>query len=471
MMKWWALYLVFFLSCGTAPCSSEAKEKTTSYSFNMTKYGAVSVMAIDVKSGEVVCEKNALQRMTPASLTKVLTTGAALNILGGDYRFSTQFYLKQGGEKVLIIKGGGDPTFGSDRLEETKKAVVFKKIQLALKKEGVVRLDKLIVDESLFKGIQQPSKRTWEDMGNYYGAVPHSLTYRENTFYLNLKSSDKTGAPVRIVSVDPPISHSIKSYVTGADNNKDSAYIYGNAQMKEWYVSGTIPRDRKSFRIKGALPNPGLTFATELKQYLNANNIEVADIENTNQSINVESAKCILSHYSPKLEVIAAVVNKRSHNLFADHLLFAIAQQQNEQASWDAGTNALIHYWDARIENFSGNFYDGSGLSPFNKINARDMGIALKYLHDCDEQPAFKKSLAIAGVDGTLKSMLSDEVYKGQFVGKSGSMNGVLGYCGYLECKSGRTVAFCVLCNNFTESFKEVRLSIEDLLKEIISQN
>ncbi|WP_289054772.1 D-alanyl-D-alanine carboxypeptidase/D-alanyl-D-alanine endopeptidase [Carboxylicivirga marina] len=441
------------------------------YSLDITDDGALSVMAIDMSSGKIVVAHNPDQRMTPASLTKLITTGAVLSELDADYRYQTSFYLdKKNGQNKLVVVGSGDPTFGSERFDNTQPDSIFQQLYQRLKSKGILKLNALIVDNSCYSGIRQPSKRLWEDIGNYYGAVPNGLTYRENTFYMKMKSPNGVEEPVEIVNVEPDPGVDFSCLVKSAANNKDSAYIYGHADMSNWYVSGTIPQGRDAFSIKGALPHPELTFADELANFLNKKGIEVLNIGKSTQA-DMSFSEPIYLHFSPPLTEIVSVINKTSHNLYADHLLFRLAEHKYGDASWDKGVSSVTEFWHGRINDFSGAFYDGSGLSPFNAISASDMVEVLQVMHSGNNSEVFKQSLSIAGIDGTLKSILRDDEFKGYFIGKSGSFNGVLGYCGYIDTKRGKTLAFCIIANRFTESYKELRGNMEMLMKEIISQN
>ncbi|WP_430812196.1 MULTISPECIES: D-alanyl-D-alanine carboxypeptidase/D-alanyl-D-alanine endopeptidase [unclassified Carboxylicivirga] len=437
---------------------------------SITQQGAISLYAVDINTGDIVLSHHPRQRMTPASLTKIMTTGAALHILGDDYRYQTRFYLRRDvAGYSLYVLGGGDPTLGSSRFEGSKSKVLFRELLSALQKAGVKSLNKLVIDNTCYTGMQQPSKRLWEDMGNYYGAAPDGLTYRENTFHLELQSPPQSGAPVRIVSVNPAVGVGFDCMVLSADNKKDSAYIYGHPLMDTWQVSGTIPRNRTSFTIKGAMPHPGQVLARELKAYLSNSGITVGTIEK-GKGMHADHHQWLYTHYSPPLSSLIAVVNKKSHNLFADHLLFSLAQTQGA-AHWDKGVAALEQFWRDRIPDFSGTFYDGSGLSPFNALAAVDMVAVLQWLYQYDIKGVYKESLAVAGVDGTLRSILKDEAYQARVIGKSGSMNGVLAYCGYLTTNRGKTLAFCIMANHFTESYSEIRSNMEALMKQIIVQN
>jgi D-alanyl-D-alanine carboxypeptidase/D-alanyl-D-alanine-endopeptidase (penicillin-binding protein 4) len=470
MKQWFALILLLVGACVAAPQKSSDGPSESNASSNVTEKGICSAFAVDLESGETIIDLHGHLRMTPASLTKILTTGAALHRLGADFRYETSFCIQSNSaDKTLLVIGSGDPTLGSERFEDTKPTALFGHLLAALKQKGIKSLSELVVDNSCFAGVRYPSKRLWEDMGNYYGAVPNGLSYRENTFFLTLQSPQGIGKPVRVIKTDPPLTIRINSQVTTAANGKDSAYIYGNEWMNEWYVSGTIPQGRSSFVIKGALPHPEQVFANELKQFLAANGIRIGQVT-YRELTQPEYGEVVYRHLSPSLKEIIAVINKRSHNLYADHLMFTMAQQTGV-ADWDGGVRLLTAFWQKHIPDFSAGLFDGSGLSPFNAFSAKDMVDVLEWMNQTAEKEAFEESLSVGGVDGTLKSIFKEPEYKGRLLGKSGSINGVLGYCGYLTTSRGRKVAFCMMANRFAEPYAKVRTNMETLMMEIIDQN
>jgi D-alanyl-D-alanine carboxypeptidase/D-alanyl-D-alanine-endopeptidase (penicillin-binding protein 4) len=107
--------------------------------------------------------------------------------------------------------------------------------------------------------------------------------------------------------------------------------------------------------------------------------------------------------------------------------------------------------------------YDGSGLSPANRVNAAFFVGLLDYMSKSKSKDTYFNSLAVAGVDGTLKSFLSNTPLTGKVRAKSGSFDGVLSYCGQLE-KRGKTYNFCIITNAFTCPTSEVKRAIERLL-------
>lgn len=458
--------VVIFIGCSFA---TEKKKDQESLSLKTT--GFVSAYVVDLDGGNVMVDHNSTKRLTPASLTKVFTSSAALDLLKPDFRFETQFFMTSGSSNRLLIKGGGDPTLGSDRWDMTKPEKLFSEVLSTLQKNKIKSVEGIVLDLSLYGAVKYPSKRNWEDMANYYGAPPSALTFKENTFYMTLSSPDKVGEKCKVIKCDPAIDKQIDCFVLSSAVNKDSAYIYGYPDMDRWYVSGSIPAGRKSFKIKGALPNPEQYFAQQLKAFLINKGIEVNGKITYDEVKNFPKVKLVHQHYSPSLSEIVTVINKRSHNLFADHLFLQMAISQNKGGNWDDATKELEAYWTRNLPNMTGRFYDGSGLSPFNRFSASDMVGALQYINSQSWSDVFKQSLSVAGQDGTLKSLFNEGDSEGLFIGKSGSMEGVLCYCGYVTTKSGKQLVLCIMVNGFTETYKELRGEISDAIRNIINNN
>jgi D-alanyl-D-alanine carboxypeptidase/D-alanyl-D-alanine-endopeptidase (penicillin-binding protein 4) len=103
----WSRLLACALLLLPAPALAGAKEKVAA----LAPSGLVLVM--DEKGNELVAQ-NADQPFVPASVTKIVTAWLAMEVLGGDYRFETKFYLDE--NRVLYVRGGGDPFLISEEL-------------------------------------------------------------------------------------------------------------------------------------------------------------------------------------------------------------------------------------------------------------------------------------------------------------------------------------------------------------------
>ena len=144
----------------------------------------ISYKMVNISTGEVVADLNSKMAATPASVTKLITTASALEMLGPNYKFPT--YIETDGyisnDTIvgnLIIRGTGDPTFGSSFCGSK---YILDSIVIAIKKKGVKYIcGDVIADASCFNRFPVPDKWVWEDIGSNYGAGAYGINIFDNT--------------------------------------------------------------------------------------------------------------------------------------------------------------------------------------------------------------------------------------------------------------------------------------------------
>jgi serine-type D-Ala-D-Ala carboxypeptidase/endopeptidase (penicillin-binding protein 4) len=439
-------------------------------------YASVSVLIRDLDSGENLYALNSQKTLISASLMKLVTTATALENLGPQFRFSTHFAtdgtIENGILKGnLIIEGGGDPTLGSEYFKKQTPSIVLDKVKELLLQQGIHKIDGgVLIDETWLRDSRFPSQRLWEDMGNYYGAPPSALSWRDNSFEVILRSPYKTGKICNVVDIIPNTTNvSFKCSVRSVANNKDSAYIYGIPGLKEWEIRGTVPAGRDSFSIKGALPEPGLTFAHEILHLFNGS--ENCYIGKTYNQTRKNSAPEIGVIKSPPLAEIIKETNHHSINLAADHLLITLGKLSADtlHSAWDLGLSGLMSFWTEKIGPHYITFKDGSGLAPLNTLSSGFLVDLLQYMYQKGTYfSAYKNSLAISGISGTLKSLWKEDDLRGNIYGKSGSMHDVVGYAGYVFQKGKHPLTFAVIVNHHGMSTSEARKTIEKWFSDFL---
>jgi serine-type D-Ala-D-Ala carboxypeptidase/endopeptidase (penicillin-binding protein 4) len=146
------------------------------------------VLVVDSKGNELVAQ-NADKPFTPASVTKLVTSWLALEVLGADYRFETRFYLDA--KRVLYIKGGGDPYLISEELAPLATELVAK--------IGKAPITRIVVDASYYpSSLRIPGI---EDDGTAYDALNSALGVNFNTIY-----AERIGNKVRSAEEQTPIT-------------------------------------------------------------------------------------------------------------------------------------------------------------------------------------------------------------------------------------------------------------------------
>jgi D-alanyl-D-alanine carboxypeptidase/D-alanyl-D-alanine-endopeptidase (penicillin-binding protein 4) len=146
------------------------------------------VFVMDDKCNELVAQ-NADRPFVPASVAKIVTAWLAMEVLGADYRFETRFYLD--GDRVLYIRGGGDPFLVSEELAELAPALVGA--------TGQQPLNGIVVDASYYpSSIRIPGI---EDTDEAYDALNAALAVNFNTIHAVRK-----GKTVRSAEEQTPIT-------------------------------------------------------------------------------------------------------------------------------------------------------------------------------------------------------------------------------------------------------------------------
>ena len=423
------------------------------------KHTAWSVLIREVNAGKTLVSYNTEAALMPASTMKLLTTGAGLLLLGGDYRYYTHLYYDGAISDStlfgnLYIVGGGDPTLGALDFPMTPIDTTFSRWTKAIKELGVhTILGKLMADESFF-AYEIPESWSWGNMGNGYGTSPGGLMFCENMYHVTLSSGSRIGTAAKVENIYPHIPGAVidNRITTGAVNSGDNTIIY-NAPFSERHVmTGTIPALQDSFVVKGANREAPLTCAWYFNQYLNAHNIRTSgnlDIVAAN-TIEQERWKYITSTASEvTLSDIVAVTNKRSHNLYAETILKTIGVERMNKSDYESSIAAVMQMFDSlKIYRNAIMLADGSGLSRKNLITAKFMCDFLDKMYLSPVFDIFYQSLAVPGEEGTMRNMMKGISNASRIHAKTGSIDGVRAYAGYVE-NNGRKYCFSISFNNF----------------------
>jgi len=436
-----------------------------------------SAYVIDAVNGNVLYKTPQLS-LVPASVMKIVTTAAALEILGTDFTFHTQLGISG---KVnpetgllsgnLILKGGCDPAFYSEYFPEHYRGT-FETWATALSKAGIKSIQgDFIVDLSQISGSSIPGGWLWEDIGNYYGAGVSALTYSDNYYKIHFSSPSESGKPVTINRTDPQIdSLNLTNKVVSSEVNRDLAFIYGAPGSFSQLIEGTIPGGRSDFVVKASMPDPARNAANEFIKILKYSKIEISGKIVFFSSSTNEAFTLLADKSSPPLRDLIVPLNKESINLFAEHLLREIGRARKGSSSLEKSIEAIHEFW---IEKgiFLNGYYptDGSGLSRSNGICPRTLAEILRYMHLSANRDVFLASLPVAGQSGTLQSAFKGSKLENNLRAKTGSMKRVRSMAGILTNQKGKKVIFAIITNNFDGTQALVGHSIEDFLNGIYS--
>lgn len=432
----------------------------------------------DVASGRTLADVRADKSLVPASSLKVFVTAAALAKLGAAYRFRTGLYasgtLAPDGtlRGDLVLKGGGDPAFGSTLVPGSRSAEeVFSSWVSTLAASGIRRVEgSVLADARLFEGSQSPGSWSWEDLGNYYAAQASALSIGDNAYTLVFAPGPREGDPARLLRTEPEVPGlSFVNFMrTGPADSGDNGYVFCVPGQQEAVLRGTLPAGAREYSIKGALPDPALFAAHSFLRHLRSSKISISGgAARAASEADLRGARLLAEELSPPVADIARVTMRRSVNLYAEMLARALALAAGGQGTASRGLTALHDFLFVSGVNPAGlRLSDASGLS---RQNAVPPAVFTDFLASVAKSPLFEdfRSLLVTpGADEVTGKVrgFGQGVLDGRLYFKSGFLTGARSYCGYLKDSKGRWLAFAFIVNHHASSRAEVEALLVDVL-------
>ncbi len=441
--------------------------------------------------GRTIVDIDAEKMVMPASNVKLITTGAALHTLGSGFRFETK--IGHDGEIAdgvlkgnLYIIGGGDPTTGSKDSIAVALEKTFSSWKKIISGAGIRRIEGHIIgDGRFFDGMAEHPTWLWNDIGTYYGSGATGLMFYENMQSFSVSAGAQPGNPVNIKPSypDAPWMEFRYDCETGKKGTGDQLYMYSSDLAPVAEIRGTFGVDRAAKRVDCSNKFPEYTCASYFADYLARHGIPCtegpADFRLCREDgvVPADSLTVLGSTFSPSLRRIAFETNHASNNLYAETLLKALGRTMTGSACYDSCSVALKGILkDLTVKNKGINMVDGSGLSRQNYISA---DFFCRFLEAMMHSPCFEdyiSGIPSPGSNGTLAYNMSKypSEMKSRIKVKSGSMNGVRCYSGYIipteGCKD-ETIIFSVMVNNCTAPTWKLRQIMDKIMATFAAAN
>lgn len=447
-------------------------------------YGVLGFCLIDVEANKIIMQRNANMSLIPASSLKVVSTGTALAVLGGNYRYET--YLEYDGQLNastgvlkgnVYIRGTGDPSLASPWMDGVPSLDALTNTFCAqLQAAGIRRIDgQIIGDASAFDDMGIVESWQWGDLGPYYGAGAYGLNMTDNFYTATFRRASRVGQAVALQNLRPDMrSLGLKFHNTltaGPSRSGDKSYFFAAPYDTMVEIRGTLPAGSGGYSVYGAIPNPPLFAAQYLRQALIGRGVEVQGNAGFLRQRDAKGAKrqVVYTHRSPRLTELVKHTNERSRNHYCEAFLKSIAQKRTGKTDTETGTEEILSFWAQRGIDTRGFFLkDGSGLSARNGIPAKVLAQILRKMYV--DEPSFYKFdqlLSVCGESGTLKGMAKNTSAQGNIRAKSGSIGRVRSYCGYVRGKSGKEYCFAIIANNYTGSYYGIKQHFEKIFVEM----
>ena len=462
--------LLFITHLTWGDLEQEVQKIVNSASLNK---GTAGVCIIDTATNQPIININSSKSMIPASNQKLLTTGAALHVLGPEFSYETKLY-KEG--KNLIIVGDGDPTLGDTELNGTPK---WSKERLLLEQElepwiqavldsGMTEVDTLVVDDRIFdRNFIHP---TWpsDQINNWYCAQVSGINYHLNVFHFF--PSPNKGGRANLSNYTPSmpwLSISNKTSSNTSANDKSSFWVARSPNSNTITARGNVKATHTE-PVKVAFHDGAIVFGNTLATELRKKNITVNRIVRIDESHSKQTGYPIYTRTTPIQHALIRS-NRDSHNLYAESILKRIsASVTGRPGTFDEGSQVVETSIRQRLGKIEGNLSvtDGSGMS---RDNALSPTLIARWLASFDiDEPAGEaliNSLATPGQGTLRKRFLGHTFTSGSVHAKSGYLRGVSSLSGYILFNSGRApLVFSIIVNNINGTVKGAKKMQESIV-------
>lgn len=439
------LFLFSFLAILTSVVANDKlTSKINSALKILPKSTNASINIFDATTGKSIFTKNIIKAMIPASNTKLFTTAAALNLMGPSFQVSTKLLtddldITDGViEGNLFIKGYGQSTFKTKHLDSLVELIY---------NSGIRKINgNIIGDDSYFDKLYTRDDWIIDERANVKLPPVSAIIINKNQFVVTLKSTGKVGSKLKY-SIKPECSFINVSMTAKVSNRRSRPRISSSFKGNKINVKvrGSLRKRRSSRSYVVNIHNPPLYLALLLKDKLQKKGIKViGEVEAGITPIsNIELASVGIS-----LDKLISLVNKNSNNYLAECLFKTLgAFYSGEEGNSFYATQAVLSSFDDKyIIDDETAVVDGSGISRFNTITTGSIVRLLDHIRKNEFLfEKFYRSLAISGIDGTLKDRPVNNFIKGNFHGKTGTLNGVTALSGYLTGKNNHTYIVSII--------------------------
>lgn len=395
---------------------------------------------------------NADRPMSPGSIVKMVTTYAALDLLGPDYRWDTDFLVDGtlAGDTLkgnLYVRFGGDPKLTIERLWTTLGE---------LRGMGISRITgDLVLDGSYFrlKNGQPDFADNGDNPNAPFLVEPSGYLTNLNLVHFQASADERGvrawGTPaLPEVRIDNQLTAVPAATCPGRKRFEWEPVFEGEARVTV-RVTGDLPRGCRTDAYLSLLP-PERYSASLIRTLLAGLGVSIAGKDRLDET--PENTRLLLETTSPDLATMVRDVNKWSSNVMARQILLGIGAEARGEEEWDdreAGLRALRSWLAEKgIDDTGLVLENGAGLTRKGRITTRQALEILRSAWRSPVAPDLMSSLPIIAMDGTMAHRLRNTGLAGQGRIKTGSLDHVRSIAGFARDKRGTTWAVAAVVNN-----------------------
>lgn len=413
--------------------------------------------------------------LIPASNLKVITTSAALDRLGPDFKFRTQLVWHEGD---LILIGDGDPTFGDAELLTRvgwDVNTVFKNWAEAVKKLDLPAVRNVLVDDGIFDENLVHPRWPVDQLQKRYAAEVAGMNLNANCLDVFVRTTVPGSIVGYIMNPDTRYVSFQNNCVSGAEN---AVWLSRVGETNNVLMRGQA-RSNSEVPVSVTIHDPALFAGTVLAENLAAAGVTSGSNVRRDRTVRNQLNKAqqsgdktwvVLAVHETPIERVLTRANKDSMNLYAECLVKRLgAAVSGQSGSWSNGPAAVGEFLKkVGVSESEFRLDDGCGLSKQNAMSASAMVKTLTYDYFGPNSKLFAGTLSVAGVDGTLDDRFRGTDLRGRVFGKSGFVNGVSALSGYLHARDGQWYAFSILMNGIpNQSNSAIKILQEKIVRSI----
>jgi len=463
----WLLIFLF-------PASALASPLPPSIAQTLNRYGIpvsdISIEIRDIESSQPVLSVNSDVSRNPASVIKLVTTLAALELLGPQHQWKTRYYADgklQGDMLVgnLVLKGGGDPFLTVDKLWMHV---------MTLRGLGIRTISgNLIIDNTLYD-IPKHDRSAFDGRPNrLYNVGPDAAL-------VNFSASRLVIHPLAgLVStrLEPPLEgvNLVNRLKPNSEKctGKTRGWTYRVAQNADplvVQVEGTYSVNCGIYSIsRSLLSNNEYTYRLFKRLWIQSGGVLEGSYRVT---LRPENAQLLSSHSSAPLSDLIKSINKYSNNVMTRMLFLNLdAENEDDRATLSGARDNVANWLSTSNVEIPGLHIDnGSGLSRSTRITSKGMADLLDHAWQSLYRPEFLSSLPLAALDGTMRKRLRNSQLAGRARIKTGSIRGVRSMAGYVVANDGKPYSVTVIIQSGKVTFQSGHRVQDSILKWINSE-
>jgi D-alanyl-D-alanine carboxypeptidase/D-alanyl-D-alanine-endopeptidase (penicillin-binding protein 4) len=392
----------------------------------------VSSYVISAQTGAVLYARDPDAAMIPASTLKLVIGSAALDDLGTAFSFTTT--LATDGT-TLFLQGSGDPLLQASDFDDAARSLAA---------VGQTHFDLLDGVNGAPSASRYPPGWQVDDLGEDYAAPPSALSIGENTLHIAVHPSAPGSAPTLSLTPETNVITIVNEATTGPAHSDDTTDVrIAWDRVNTLIVTGSVPADETDAVLDASMLDPAEVTLALADDALARGGISFA--HEAHLAPAPSSARVLWTHRSAALPSLLRAMWQPSNNLLAESLLNTLGPTRDAALARERDWLQSIG-----VDPATTTLADGSGLSAYDRITARDLVAILAHDWNGPNRSIVSDALPVSGHSGTLEHVFTAPPLAGAVIAKTGTVNHARTLAGYLQTPHG-TLIFALMINNWMD--------------------